>query len=241
MSANNGYPQGGGYESDFTKAYGIPQAGSSAQQGGAYGRQQGGAYGQSPYGQPAYGQPGGTGRQNPYGSPGVGVMPPRRHRSTTGPKIMTFTGIALIVAAIVVAVLAIRSVIGFAESVDLTDISTNGTQITAEAGEEWALYYTGGSNTTTSCTVIAPSGDRVDLTTPGAQISVQGYELGARFTTDVAGTYMIGCNGPTLVGEDIGAGQIFGSVGGILFGVFGGLLGVGLTIAGGVWWASRRG
>src|SRR5699024_8009073 len=97
-----------------------------------------------------------------------------------------------------------------------------------------------GTSSQVACTVNAPGGEQVDVTTPGAEITVNGYELGARFVTETAGDYTVACNSPTVLGHDVGAGESFGYVGGRLFGGRGGLRGIGLTIAGGVWWASRR-
>ncbi|MGC5615339.1 hypothetical protein [Georgenia sp. Z1491] len=230
---------GGGYEDQFNRAYGNPPQGGQPQRG--YGAPQGG-YGapQGGYGSPqgGYGQAPG----NPYAQ-GDGVMPGRQQKSTTGPKVVTFIGIGLIVLAIAGVVFGISRIGSLVSDADFETVGAGGAQIEAEAGEEWALYASDGGSPearTQSCEVVGPDGASVPLSTTGTDISVNEYELGHRFTTPQAGTYSVTCDQSAFVGHNIGAGEIAAPIVGLVGGILGGILGVVMTIIGAIWWISRR-
>ncbi|MGC5628132.1 hypothetical protein ACPYO6_07775 [Georgenia sp. Z1344] len=221
----------GGYEDQFNQAYGN-------QGQGGYGNQ---AYGNQPQG--GYGNPGGYGAAaNPYGA-GDGVMPGRTQRSTTGPKIVTFIGLGLIVLAIAAIIFAVGRIGGLVSDADFTTVGPGGAQIEAEAGEEWALYATNSENPeaqTQTCQVSGPDGAQVSLDDPSTDITVNDYSLGHRFTTDQAGTYTVTCNESAFVGHNVSGGEIAAPIVGIIGGILGGILGVIMLIIGVIWWIARR-
>lgn len=228
-------PRAGGYEDQFDRAYG--NAGSGAGQGG-YGP---GGHRLGGYGQNGFGQ-GGHGPRNPYG-PGDGVMPPRNPRSTRGPKILTFVGLGVLAVGVVAIILAAVSIGRFVQDADFRSVGPAGTQIQAEAGEEWALYASGSEtpqSDTQACGVVGPDGAEVRLTAPGTDVTVNDYARGHTFTTDQAGTYTVTCNGSAYVGSDLSGGDVFAAAGGIILGVLGSIVGFVLAIIGVIWWIARR-
>lgn len=240
---------------------------------GAPGRGAAGASGpqgtSAPYG--AGGYTGGTGQFGPpqYAGPGrPGFPPPPVRTSTTGPKVMTFVGIGLLLIAAAVLIAGIVQVAAtvsrFSDEPSRSSHSLDYVRLpgslsfTGEAGEEYAIVVNSTSSRTIDLDdveVTAPDGLPVDLSTSSVNFenSTPGSENHVRavtFTAPLDGTYSATVTGRsaglsgsmTAVDADeiasiIGrtAVAVVAIVGSALLGV----LGLGLTIGGGVWWKSR--
>ncbi|MGO1509081.1 MAG: hypothetical protein ACTHXO_10745 [Actinomycetaceae bacterium] len=221
----------------YGSGYGPPQGGSQGGYEDAYARAQGGGYGGGGYG------PGPQGAHNPYGQGGDGIMPARTPRSTKGPKTLTFIGLAVLVVGVIAIIVAAVAVGRFIQDADIRTVGPSGTQIEAEAGEEWALYAsdTGAAQSQTqTCRVVGPDGADVRLTAPGTDVTVNDYARGHTFTTDQAGTYTVTCDRTAYVGSNLSGGDVVAAAGGIILGAIGAIVGFVLMIIGVIWWIARR-
>lgn len=220
--------------------------------------------GQPPYGQPPYGQP-------PYGQPTYAPAPAPRPTSTTGPKITVVIGVAILVAAVVVGVLAARAVAGLVPTDVLRPDGSPGAGVleVADVPGSAELVLTGDrtyflylvtrgqdSALTSAPDVRAPGGAQLDVD-PGSTSSTLIFggtraELVAIIDAPVDGTYAVelppalgGTAAQVWVAEgDSTADQVGGILGGV-FGILGavalGALALVLLVVGGIMWAVRHG
>lgn len=204
------------------------------------------------------GAPGGTGPGAPAGHdpgpfprppiPAVGPMAVPVVRSRRAPVVMLVIGAVMLLAAIVVAIASVGSLLALSSS--LVRINGTGTTtMTLEADSDYGLYHNGMS---TSCDVTGPDGQDVPLAFPGSRINVDDQILFGTFTTTASGDYEISCTtfgyaGPlpsdsddvhdikVSIGDavDVGslASRIIITIGSILIGI----IGVVLLIAGLIW------
>ncbi|SDC23008.1 hypothetical protein SAMN05216410_1433 [Sanguibacter gelidistatuariae] len=234
---------------------GVPGPGGQA---GPYG--QPGPYGPGPYGPGPYGQPG------LYGQPPVPSRPPAT--STTGPKVMTFIGIGLILVAVAALIVGITQVAGAISGVTnpanspyaLAHATLPGSlEFHGGAGEDYALLYTttsAGSIDVNDLEVIGPDGAKIDVSLSSFTFdknttNSQSSSRAATFTAPEDGVYTVSVTGGSADASGsiavVNASElatIFGKTAiGVVFIVGAalcGVLGLGLTIAGAIWWNLRR-
>ena len=238
-----------------------------------------------PYRAPGHGAPGPHGASVPYatgstntsgqfgspqyGAPGrPGFPPPPVRTSTTGPKVMTFVGIGLLIIAAAVLIAGIVQIVStvsrFSDEPSRSSHSLDYVRLpgslsfTGEAGEEYAIVVNSTSGRTIDLDdveVTGPDGRPVDLSissvnfensTPGSETHLRAIT----FTAPLDGTYSTTVTGSsadlpgTLTAVD--ADEIASVIGRAALAVVAivaaallGVLGVGLTIGGGIWWHSR--
>lgn len=203
------------------------------------------------------------GSWQPPGSPCT-LRPPAT--STTGARVLTLLGALALVVAAVLAVVGIRSISSAVsdplESGADSIVIARGTAddplaLEAEAGRTYsliALDRTSARTVPASTSVTGPDGSpsRVVPVADSTNLDLDGYSITrfASFTADAAGTYSIevvsdqarswdvAVVDPAAVeglARDLGIGVVL-----VVAGVLGGLLGLALAVAGGIWWGVRR-
>lgn len=203
-------------------------------------------------GQPGWtGQPAGPGPFPPAGpvppvgqyrpGPPVGVAPPLRRKSLTGPTILASVGGGGLLLAIIVFALAMAGI--FSLDQDLKPVT--GGQIELKAGESYGLYFDLSYDDRVQpsifdCSVRAPGGGDVNLELASGSVTEGSKSLFAEFDTSQAGVHTISCRSssvPLYVGEDP-EDAVTSIIGGV-FGVFGsilmGIVGLALLVAGLIW------
>ena len=208
---------------------------------------------------PRFGQ-----RLDPRNHPGV---PPRS--STTGAKVLTGVGAVVAVVALVLVVVGITRLAdtvsedaldvrpGADVSVEVREDIPGPARFMAERDTRYAVLFIGPAEEEVDVddlVVTGPDGAQVDLSESGMSYTFSSSRTTtylATFESDDAGSYTLSVTGPSetargdlaIIDDELIAGLVVGAVSGVLLivaGVFTGLVGVGLLVGGGVWWAVRR-
>lgn len=185
---------------------------------------------------------------SPYSAGAPGALPgspPVEVRSRTAPTILLLSGLVLCVVAAALMIVSLTRLVAVSSSLSPID-GTGATTRALEADAAYGLY----ADHITSCTVTAPDGRDVPVTTPSGTVTVNGKRQVGTFTTAASGGYTIACasvgaGGPLSNDSDayIGDAAGFGSFASIIVraisSVFAGIIGLPLLIAGLVWFLVR--
>ena len=185
---------------------------------------------------------------SPYSAGAPGALPgspPVEVRSRTAPTILLLSGLVLCVVAAALMIVSLTRLVAVSSSLSPID-GTGATTRALEADAAYGLY----ADRITSCTVTAPDGRDVPVTTPSGTVTVNGKRQVGTFTTAASGGYTIACasvgaGGPLSNDSDayIGDAAGFGSFASIIFSaissLIAGIIGLPLLIAGLVWFLVR--
>ncbi|MGK2349127.1 hypothetical protein [Actinomyces sp. W5033] len=239
------YGQPYGQDTPGASPYTTPSASSAP---GAYPPADLGGYGQTSAPQaPAYGTPGyPSGPAYPaapaYGSPVTyGAGPAPQVRSTTGPKVLLTVGLIALIGSIITFAISTTAVFNVAGSLSVLPGNGSATA-TLDSADVYGIYSAG----LATCEVTSSSGDSVDITPIARSESteVDGNPLIGIFTPPTSGDYTVTCQTnstkPVYLGRAANGSNMLASGMGILVSLLLGVPSVVLTLAGAIWWGTRR-
>lgn len=185
---------------------------------------------------------------SPYSAGAPGALPgspPVEVRSRTAPTILLLSGLVLCVVAAALMIVSLPRLVAVSSSLSPID-GTGATTRALEADAAYGLY----ADRITSCTVTAPDGRDVPVTTPSGTVTVNGKRQVGTFTTAASGSYTIACasvgaGGPlsndsdAYIGDAAGFGSFASIIVSAISSVFAGIIGLPLLIAGLVWFLVR--
>ena len=187
---------------------------------------------------------------SPYSAGAPGALPgspPVEVRSRTAPTILLLSGLVLCVVAAALMIVSLPRLVAVSSSLSPID-GTGATTRALEADAAYGLY----ADHITSCTVTAPDGRDVPVTTPSGTVTVNGKRQVGTFTTAASGSYTIACasvgaGGPlsndsdadAYIGDAAGFGSFASIIVSAISSVFAGIIGLPLLIAGLVWFLVR--
>lgn len=187
-------------------------------------------------------------QQMPFGQPGApqyyqGPPAPAPRKVPTGrrgPLTLLITGVVLLVAAVASFGLGVFSVVGQATS--LESFSSNEVhQLDLEPNSIYGIY----ADADVSCLAVDAAEDEVPLGTVASSLRTNDHQMLLTFTTATAQLPVsLYCESvdqsPVFVGVAMSASGLGGMIGGMLFGVFAGIAGFGLTLGGIIWLVVRN-